>query len=489
MATQQQHTDGIEDAVSKRKGGGKRDDAPSLSWFYGDEMRKDKDVAARLDARLLYRWREFYWEMQTEAREESRAFAWLKQVAPNKTSAAQAKELAKSAVLDARPMPERKAADVVIPLRNAYLHLEQLALPPADGDEGGSIYHGFKVAPPSRDEWITYGVDCALKDAKPGTFCNPAPQLEGSLFGKFLATTQPDPSVRAYLQEYCGYTLLPDTRHQTALVFYGSGANGKSMLTRIMTALHRKTASIDLDRIDGFQIEDAIDASLIVVDEAPEKGVRTDRLKKLISGETVKIDRKFQSVVSTALTAKWIICTNHKLKVSDQTHGFWRRLVMIPWTVTIPDSDVIVNLDRQIIETELDLVLEWALEGLLRLLDRGRLPPEPDAVRDLKEEVMTETDSVRAWMKDVRVELVANAASPKKDVFKHYERYCEDANVHAVGKSKFWERVYRMMPGAKETDRQKTERINGAIKRTEVVGLRVEDVQDMNEDEEKDVPF
>ena len=461
MGASSKEENGELEAVTSRRGG--KDNAPSLSWFYGEKIKADVDVAVKVDARLLYRWAGYYWDAQTEAREERRALQWVEGIAPNKTTAALAKELAKTAVLAARAIPDRSSERVCIPLKNVYLHLEEQVIPPGEveDDEGsiqqlaGGIFHTFAVGSPAREEWMTYGIDCALNDAEPGKFYEPSVKLADTHFGRFLETCQPDAAVRSLIQEYIGYTLLPDTRHQRCQLWTGEGQNGKSILTRVTAALHRKTASIDLDRLDGFSLEDLIDASLVICDEAPTALKASDRLKKILSGESVKIDRKFQTVISTAITAKWIICTNHKLKVSDQTIGFWRRIVTIPWDVQVPDDKIIVNLDRLIIDKELDVVLEWALEGLLRLLDRGRFPEEPEAVRNLKDEIRTATDSVRSWFKDVEPTVDARYETPKDVIYKHYDQWCFESGHHPVAKNKFFERLFQVLPEARAGEKQK----------------------------------
>jgi putative DNA primase/helicase len=127
------------------------------------------------------------------------------------------------------------------------------------------------------------------------------------------------------VQQYVGYTLIGDTRFQVAQWWFGSGANGKGFLARIVAALHRKVAAASIDDLGGFGSENLIDASLITVDETPKR-VDEQRLKTAISGDDLPINRKYLQPVTVKLRGKWLLRGNDKPALSDQTDGVWRRL-------------------------------------------------------------------------------------------------------------------------------------------------------------------
>jgi len=221
----------IEAVISGRSS---KDNAPSLSWFYGEKIKADQDVAKRIDERMLYRWEAYYWVHQSTPREEEKAKEWLKLRAPAKTSPTQAAELARMAILDARPLPVRPPENVCIPLKNIYLHLEEQHMAACEvEDADGKLQqmaacsiHALMAAAPTREAGMTYGLACSLDKAKAGHHYLPSADLDGTLFGQFLESSQPDPAVRDLIQEYFGYTLLPDTRFSVACFFQGDGENG-----------------------------------------------------------------------------------------------------------------------------------------------------------------------------------------------------------------------------------------------------------------------
>lgn len=72
------------------------------------------------------------------------------------------------------------------------------------------------------------------------------------------------------------------------------------------------------------------------------------------------------------------ISGNHKPQVKDTSDGIWRRMQLAPWAVTIPESEVDLQL-RGKLEAEAAGILNRLIEGLIDWRANGLI--EPDAVR------------------------------------------------------------------------------------------------------------
>ncbi len=256
--------------------------------------------------------------------------------------------------------------------------------------------------------------------------------------------------MRDYLQELAGDTLIPKIRFQVATLLKGRGRNGKSIYTRLLTALHQKTAHMQLDSLKGFQLMPLIGASLAVVDEVPKSGLDEEALKRLISGEGHTIDIKHRAPIRYHPRAKWVISTNNDQKIVDNSDGFWRRLAIIPFTHQIAEKDVIPCLDEKIIESELVLFLDWCLVGLQRLLKRGDRPKDPLAVKLAKQEAIEASSSVAAWIADIEPRVTAKATTPKDKIYGHYADWCDGQRLRALSGGQFWKVVKPMLPGMGE---------------------------------------
>lgn len=317
-------------------------DKASPEFRFANHIAQQKSVHSESlyssDGSVLYQWTGIYWLPVRVQDLERQAWQWLCDKAPERAAPRVATSCSAAAVMAAKSLPVRKTvAGTVIPLQNGYLHIDEKC---------------FHLEPPDRGFGLTYCLACAFD-----------PDAGSDGFDKFLVDVLPDQLVREFIQEYAGYTLLPDTRFQRATFWLGGGANGKSTLAEIIAALHSQPAAMQLDRLEGFNLGELLGASLVYVDETPNR-IDEQKLKALISGGLVQMDRKYRDPLSFRPTAKWIILGNQLPAISDQSLGFWRRLPVIPFTAHFPDSKQNPNLPRQIIENELSGVLNWAVAGL-----------------------------------------------------------------------------------------------------------------------------
>ena len=231
-----------------------------------------------------------------------------------------------------------------------------------------------------------------------------------------------------------------------------------------MQALHEKPVSMSLDGLDGFKLSSLLGASLVYVDETPRK-INEERLKTLISGGAIEIDRKYRDPITIRPTAKWIVSGNALPALSDHSMGFWRRWVIFPFTVK--PASIRPLLAESIIEEELAGVLNWALTGLVRLLKRGCFPALSSLMVAAKEAGKRETDSVKGWMDDIEPEGVERAEyGVAKDIaYQHYHRWSLRNGFKSVSSEKFWSRIKTLLPVLTE----KRVRISG--KQVRMVGL------------------
>lgn len=368
----------------------------------------------------------------------------------------------KWAVLSLPPLPEQDKH--ILPFANAYLRIptrEQAA-------------NGFACQAPDPSHHMRFAVAATLnlENADSGLY-QPQAVPSDSEFWRFLTQVLPDADTRDLLQEYVGSTLLPDTRFQKACFFIGDGHNGKGVLMNIVKALHQKTAAMYLDRLENFNLQGLVGATLALVDEAPKAGINEQVLKSLIAGETVQIDRKHREVLSYQPIAKWIVSANHTPKFTDHSDGFWRRWIVIPFDVQIDYKQVRLDLAEHIVANELHHVANWALAGLQRLLMRGRFPVADEMaskVAAAMSRAKSESDAVRGWVDDQSVALVVNTKqwTPKNDLYRHFVQWCEGQGRGAVAQPEFYKRLDRYFQKQVQEDRpriqgQRIYRVNVAV--------------------------
>jgi putative DNA primase/helicase len=226
------------------------------------------------------------------------------------------------------------------------------------------------------------------------------PDARAPLWEAFLARVQPDVGIRAYLKRMVGYSLTADVGLQNLLFLWGSGGNGKSTFIETMIALlgeySRKASSelLTLRRNEAIREDIAALAgkrfvATVEIDEG--KAFAEALMKQLTGGDTITARRLYQNSFTFSPTWKIWLAANHKLEVRSGGKSVWRRIRLIPWTVTIPDDERDPDLPAKLMG-EAAGILAWAVAGYLDLRQNGE--QVPDAVRVGTEEYRTETDTI-----------------------------------------------------------------------------------------------
>lgn len=267
-----------------------------------------------------------------------------------------------------------------------------------------------------------------------------------------------------------GDTLVPNIRFQHAAVLKGEGRNGKSIFTRLLAALHPRVAYKRLDELSGFHLMDLVGASLAIADEVPRTGINEQAFKAIVSGETVSVDIKYQNPIAVEMSAKWIICTNNDQRISDNSFGFWRRMVIIPFDTPLEDSEVIHELDKKIITDELGLFLDWCLIGLQRLTVRGTMPPLPNILKQAKEQAVAASDPVVAWIAERFVTLANRPCYGKEELYRKFLDWSYDQGYRSPPIAPLFWKAIKARFGKDLAETQP--RVNGA--RVRMVNLTFE---------------
>ena len=114
------------------------------------------------------------------------------------------------------------------------------------------------------------------------------------------------------------------------------------------------------------------------------------------------------------------------------------------------------------------LLLDWCLQGLQRLVVRGKLPPEPVAIHTAKHQAVLASDTVAAWIEHEGLQASIDVAhrQDKDDVFERYTSWCTRNRYRPLSSVNFWSGLRALVDLG--TDQQ--HRVGGQRKR--FVGLK-----------------
>jgi P4 family phage/plasmid primase-like protien len=206
------------------------------------------------------------------------------------------------------------------------------------------------------------------------TNINYVPNAPAPNFLRFFEEIQPDPDVRAYIQELLGYAALGSALEQKFFVFHGSGANGKSVfLNAVMSALGDYATKISPDTLaeqkagnQRYELAGLPGKRLVSVSETSDNFRLDEALVKTITGGAPLCVRQiyrepfyFQPVFTPILDA------NNVPLPTNLTPAFLRRLVAVPFEIVIPPESRDIRLP-EVLESELEGILAFIVEGALR---------------------------------------------------------------------------------------------------------------------------
>jgi putative DNA primase/helicase len=254
------------------------------------------------------------------------------------------------------------------------------------------------------------------------------------------------------LQEWFGYALLHDTSQQKFLVLEGEGGNGKSVVLEILAALVGTTnvSHVPLEVFgERFQLTPTIGKLLNIAPEVGEVGRPAEGvIKQFTGGDRMYFDRKGVAGVEVYPTARLVIAANNRPAFVDRSNGLWRRMMLLPFRVSIPEERQDRTLGRKL-KLELPGIFNWAVEGLRRLRQNGRFT-EPRLSREALDAYKRESNPARTFLTEYCA-ADPRAAVPTSHLYARYREHCNAAGIRPLNESEFGKELRRAYPGVERT--------------------------------------
>ena len=264
------------------------------------------------------------------------------------------------------------------------------------------------------------------------------------MFQEYLNVSLPDKAAQDVLAEFIGYVFAPHMKLEKALFLYGSGANGKSVFCDIISAL------LGSQNVGSYSIGNLCEQSgyyramlankLLNYSSEIGKYLEADTFKQLCSGEPVEARLPYNDPFIIRSYSRLAFNCNQLPKDVEQTYAFFRRFLIIPFSVTIPKEKRDIELAQKIIDKELSGVFNWVLRGLERIT-RQKDFTRCDAVEKELERYRRESDSVLMFLEEYDYQKSVHSTKPLQDLYSEYKTYCADAGNRACGRNTFAQRL------------------------------------------------
>lgn len=285
---------------------------------------------------------------------------------------------------------------------------------------------------PSADDFLKYQLDFDYE-----------PNAKAPMFEQYLNRVLPDEDSQKVLAEYMGYIFAKGLKLEKVLILYGSGANGKSVFYEIINALlgSENVSSYSLDELTKENSYQRAGLQNVLLNYSSEINGKLEAsvFKQLASNENISARQIYGQPFTMTDYGRLMFNCNELPKEIEQTDAFFRRFIIIPFSVVIPVEERDPYLSKKIIQNELSGVFNWVLEGLYRLL-KNRSFTDSELLTQQLDEFRLESDSVRMFIDDGHYEVSSEYMKVKK-LYDKYQDYCVETFQHPVSYRKFPSRL------------------------------------------------
>ena len=263
-----------------------------------------------------------------------------------------------------------------------------------------------------------------------------------------------------FMQRLFGYCMTATKTEHIAPILWGQGRNGKTTLVEVIAHVFGDYAgTIESEmllqqrfgRQSGGPSPDimALRGRRFIVCSETESGrhFNVSRLKWLCGGDTLTGRNLYgKELVSFKPSHSLFLTTNHKPHASADDYAFWKRALLIPFTLSFVDEPQEPHerkadtglLDK--LKTEASGVLAWMVRGCLEWQRQGLTPPE--TVKAATAEYQAEEDVLKHFIDD-RCILRADLCVKAGWLYGEYKDWCGEMGHAPLNGTNFGTRVKR----------------------------------------------
>ena len=272
------------------------------------------------------------------------------------------------------------------------------------------------------------------------------PSATATQFKAFLDRVLPDIALQKLLFQYVGYVFLRGLKLDKILFLFGGGANGKSVFLNIIRALIgvEQCCEFSLEGITKSETQRAeLGNYLLNVSTEISTRMAKDIFKKIASREPLQARSLYKQPFTLWDYATSVFAMNELPKEVELTDAFFRRFIIIPFSVRIPDSEQDPDLSQKIIDYEMSGVLNYVIEGMMSLIGDRKFDI-PASAQGAVNQFQQESDTVASFLDNNGFRPSLKHHVPFGEMYDSYEKECVADNFLAVGKNIFGKRLRKL---------------------------------------------
>lgn len=253
-----------------------------------------------------------------------------------------------------------------------------------------------------------------------------------------------------YVQRIFGYSITGSTKEQALFCFYGEGQNGKStMLGAVKNALGDYAYTMPFSTIEFVNRSSvsndvaALYGKRFVMSSETQEDIQLNegRIKSLTGDSTITARFLHQEYFTFTPVSKFHLAFNHKPRVHDDSHGFWRRLKLIKIEGVFDGMREIKGYEAEL-AAEAPGILNWLVRGCGLWLQHGLATPE--TVTDATEEYRLESNPLRLFVEE-RCNVASTFRVISADLWTAYQNWFRgNGERHGLSRNAFARRLTSM---------------------------------------------
>lgn len=247
-----------------------------------------------------------------------------------------------------------------------------------------------------------------------------------------------DKDLKSLLVEMVGYTLLRRPEMGKCFILTGRGSNGKSTLLDMMKAMlgANNVSAVGMEEIESrFKTAEVVGKLANIGDDISSSYMPDNaKFKKLVTGETLLVERKGKDPFEINNFGKLIFSANEIPRVNDTSAGLTRRLIIVPFNAKFSskdkDYDPFIK-DKLMTQESLEYLLLLGIQGLTRVL-KGYEFTQVESVKKELQEYERINNPILMFIEEFKI---VNEAV--QQIYNTYAVWCHNGGMKPVNVNKF----------------------------------------------------
>lgn len=265
------------------------------------------------------------------------------------------------------------------------------------------------------------------------------PKARPQLFWQFLIQVLYSQEIRTAI-ELMAYTFYRDNPFELITILFGYGANGKSVFTGLLTALHgaKNVSNVPLSAMlgDNFALSDLEGKSVNIDTELTSTTIRdASVLKKITGRQPIRIQRKHERAYDAPMYTKLFFSANRIPMAYDESDAFFRRKLILGFPNRFegdrgPNREDPDMLKKLTTVEELSGIFNVLMIALKRLLNRNRIFIKEKTIEQRRDRYAFAANPVETFIEEaVLKESVESDVVTKEKLYQAYTRFCNKHNL------------------------------------------------------------